>query len=228
MGRGIHHPFIWCHLLVLVTLCATFPMGPIQCLLPHGFTTCHIIGMALHLPHITQPMVLSVARTILLSIIFHIPYEAMLFVMVKACLWLNIFQLFRIIDNFVLIHAYKQNEKLMFRQSSPKNMKAEGLWYSWWHDNNNMSADIKNKVNFYFIKQLEAKFCIYVDFAFCWSNCRSWFSLEQNCWFIEDKLSSTTMDFIRSEGIAERQHLIWGKASSLSMPRTYRGVKSVT
>ena len=50
--------------------------------------------------------------------------------------------------------------------------------------------------------------------------CRSWFSLEQNCWFIEDKLSSTAVDFIRSEGIAERQHLIWGKASSLSMPRT--------
>ena len=58
--------------------------------------------------------------------------------------------------------------------------------------------------------------------------CRSWFSLEQNCWFIEDKLSSTALDFIRSEGIAERQHLIWGKASSLSMPRTYRGMKSVT
>ena len=52
------------------------------------------------------------------------------------------------------------------------------------------------------------------------SYCRSWFSLEQNCWFIEDKLSSTAVDFIRSEGIAERQHLIWGKASSLSMPRT--------
>ena len=30
------------------------------------------------------------------------------------------------------------------------------------------------------------------------------------------------------EGISERQHLIWGMASSLSMPRTYRGVKSVT
>ena len=50
--------------------------------------------------------------------------------------------------------------------------------------------------------------------------CRSWFSLEQNCRFIEDKLSSATVDFIRSEGIAERQHLIWGMASSLSMPRT--------
>ena len=32
----------------------------------------------------------------------------------------------------------------------------------------------------------------------------------------EDKLSSTAVDFIRSEGIAERQHLIRGKASSLS------------
>ena len=48
-----------------------------------------------------------------------------------------------------------------------------------------------------------------VGFSFCCSNCRSWFSLEQNCRFIEDKLSSTTVDFIRSEGIAERQHLIW-------------------
>ena len=66
-----------------------------------------------------------------------------------------------------------------------------------------------------------------VDFSFCCSNCRSWFSLEQNCLFIEDKLSSTTVDFIRSEGIAGRQHLIWGMGSSLSMPRTYRGVKSV-
>ena len=62
------------------------------------------------------------------------------------------------------------------------------------------------------------EFC--VDFSFCCNICRSWFSLEQNCWFIEDKLSSTAVDFIRSEGIAERQQLIWGKASSLSMPRT--------
>ena len=38
--------------------------------------------------------------------------------------------------------------------------------------------------------------------------CRSWFSLEQNCWFIEDKLSSTAVESIRSEGIAERQHPI--------------------
>ena len=68
----------------------------------------------------------------------------------------------------------------------------------------------------------------YVDFSFCCNIWSSWFSLEQNCWFIEDKLSSTAVDFIRSEGIAERQHLIWGKASSLSIPRTYRGVKSVT
>ena len=41
-------------------------------------------------------------------------------------------------------------------------------------------------------------------------------------------LSSTAVDFIKSEGIAERQHLIWGKAVSLNMPRAYRGVKSVT
>ena len=66
------------------------------------------------------------------------------------------------------------------------------------------------------------------DFSFCCNIWSSWFSLEQNCSFIVDKLSSTAVDFIRSEEIAERQHLIWGKASSLSMPRTYRGVKSVT
>ena len=56
----------------------------------------------------------------------------------------------------------------------------------------------------------------------------AWYSLEQYIGLKEDKLSSTVVDFIRSEGIAERQHLIWGKASSLSMARTYRGVKSVT
>ena len=39
----------------------------------------------------------------------------------------------------------------------------------------------------------------YVGFSFCWSNCRSWFSLEQNCRFIEDKLSSTTVE-VQSSG----------------------------
>ena len=54
------------------------------------------------------------------------------------------------------------------------------------------------------------------------------FLWKQNCRFIEDKFSSTAVDFIRSERIAERQHLIWRMARSLSMPRKYRGVKSVT
>ena len=39
----------------------------------------------------------------------------------------------------------------------------------------------------------------YVGFSFCWSNCRSWFSLEQNCRLIEDKLSSTTLE-VQSSG----------------------------
>ena len=39
-----------------------------------------------------------------------------------------------------------------------------------------------------------------VDFSFCCNIWCSWFSLEQNCWFIEDKLSSTAVHFIRSEG----------------------------
>ena len=48
---------------------------------------------------------------------------------------------------------------------------------------------------------------IYAGFSFYWSNCRSWFSLEQNCRFIEDKLSSTTVDFIRSEGLPKNNTL---------------------
>ena len=39
----------------------------------------------------------------------------------------------------------------------------------------------------------------YVGFSFCWSNFRSWFSLEQNCRLNEDKLSSTTVE-VQSSG----------------------------
>ena len=84
----------------------------------------------------------------------------------------------------------------------------------WCHDHLLPSSSGKNTVH----AQENHAFC--VDFSFCCNMCRRWFSLEQNCWFIEDKLSSTAVDFIRSEGIAERQHLIWIKTSSLSMPRT--------
>ena len=37
----------------------------------------------------------------------------------------------------------------------------------------------------------------------------AWFSLEQYIGLKEDKLSSTTVDFIRSEGNLETMHLYW-------------------
>ena len=37
----------------------------------------------------------------------------------------------------------------------------------------------------------------------------AWYSLEQYIGFKEDKLSSTTVDFIRSEGNLETKHLYW-------------------
>ena len=37
----------------------------------------------------------------------------------------------------------------------------------------------------------------YAGFSFCWINCSKWLSLEQNCSWVKDKLSSTTVDFIR-------------------------------
>ena len=37
----------------------------------------------------------------------------------------------------------------------------------------------------------------------------AWFSLEQYIGLKEDKLSSTTVDFIRSEGNLETKHLYW-------------------
>ena len=42
----------------------------ILCLLPHGFNTCLVICMMLHLPHITWLMLPSVVSTILVSITF--------------------------------------------------------------------------------------------------------------------------------------------------------------
>ena len=36
-----------------------------------------------------------------------------------------------------------------------------------------------------------------------------WYSLEQYIGLKEDKLSSTTVDFIRSEGNLETKHLYW-------------------
>ena len=69
MGAGLHIHFIWCHSLVPGgTTYVTFPTGPMQCLLPHSFTNCHINCVALHLPHITQPMAPSVVSVILVCL----------------------------------------------------------------------------------------------------------------------------------------------------------------
>ena len=47
-----------------------------------------------------------------------------------------------------------------------------------------------------------------VDFSYCWLNLvEAWYSLEQYIGLKEDKLSSTTMDFIRSEGNLETKCL---------------------
>ena len=47
-----------------------------------------------------------------------------------------------------------------------------------------------------------------VDFSYCWLNLvEAWYSLEQYIGLKEDKLSSTTVDFIRSEGNLETKGL---------------------
>ena len=49
-----------------------------------------------------------------------------------------------------------------------------------------------------------------VDFSYCWINLvEAWYSLEQYIGLKEDKLSSTTVDFIRSEGNLETKRLYW-------------------
>ena len=49
-----------------------------------------------------------------------------------------------------------------------------------------------------------------VDFSYCWINLvEAWYSLEQYIGLKEDKLSSTTVDFIRSEGNLETKCLYW-------------------
>ena len=49
-----------------------------------------------------------------------------------------------------------------------------------------------------------------VDFSYCWINLvEAWYSLEQYIGLKEDKLSSTTVDFIRSEGSLETKRLYW-------------------
>ena len=53
-------------------------------------------------------------------------------------------------------------------------------------------------------------FTLSVDFSYCWINLvEAWYSLEQYIGLKEDKLSSTTVDFIRSEGNLETKRLYW-------------------
>ena len=48
------------------------------------------------------------------------------------------------------------------------------------------------------------KYQLDVDFSYCWLNLvEAWYSLEQYIGLKEDKLSSTTVDFIRSGGNLE-------------------------
>ena len=56
--------------------------------------------------------------------------------------------------------------------------------------------------------KLSEKQWLSVDFSYCWINLvEVWYSLEQYIGLKEDKLSSTTVDFIRSEGNLETKHL---------------------
>ena len=51
-----------------------------------------------------------------------------------------------------------------------------------------------------------------VDFSYCWLNLEvKLYSLEQYIGLIEDKLSSTTVDFFRSEGYLETKCLYWNR-----------------
>ena len=69
-------------------------------------------------------------------------------------------------------------------------------------------------LNMFYIKQLHynSKYqnILSVDFSYCWFNLvEVWYSLEQYIGLKEDKLSSTTVDFIRSEGNLETKCLYW-------------------
>ena len=60
----------------------------------------------------------------------------------------------------------------------------------------------------YWHQQLDEQ--LSVDFSYCWINLvEAWYSLEQYIGLKEDKLSSTTVDFIRSEGNLETKRLYW-------------------
>ena len=68
----------------------------------------------------------------------------------------------------------------------------------------------------FFINICLALLLVYRTFAFLYHTLinifflvEAWFSLEQYIGLKEDKLSSTTVDFIRSEGNLETKCLIW-------------------
>ena len=78
-----------------------------------SLTICNVTYMSTHLALITQPMVPSVVSINFgKDNIFHKPDEAILFVMMKACLHLKIIFLFRTFENTVLfIYGFKKNEQ---------------------------------------------------------------------------------------------------------------------
>ena len=62
----------------------------------------------------------------------------------------------------------------------------------------------------HYVKVQNTMLLLSVDFSYCWFNLvEVWYSLEQYIGLKEDKLSSTTVDFIRSEGNLETKRLYW-------------------
>ena len=77
------------------------------------------------------------------------------------------------------------------------------------YEMNNLNKSKKiDKLNKF--KENEISKMLDVDFSYCWLNLvEAWYSLEQYIGLKEDKLSSTTVDFIRSEGNLETKCLYW-------------------
>ena len=61
----------------------------------------------------------------------------------------------------------------------------------------------------YLLSLLTVQTCIYHPIISYFNLVEVWYSLEQYIGLKEDKLSSTTVDFIRSEGNLETKHLYW-------------------
>ena len=74
-----------------------------------------------------------------------------------------------------------------------------------------MQCEVKTVSTFaIYCLSLESKLVLSVDFSYCWINLvEAWYSLEQYIGLKEDKLSSTTVDFIRSEWNLETKRLYW-------------------